>query len=50
MIWKWVNRKVVAMEHLMVLHRNKKGMEEMEETRNIILSMQGIVKEYQCCR
>ena len=34
------------MEHLMVLHRNKKGMEEMEETRNIILSMQGIVKEY----
>ncbi len=30
----------------MVLHRNKKGMEEMEETRNIILSMQGIVKEY----
>ena len=34
------------MEHLMVLHRNKKGMEEMEETRNIILSMQCIVKEY----
>lgn len=34
------------MEHLMVLHRDKKGMEEMEETRNIILSMQGIVKEY----